>query len=427
MKRLALILSALLIITSSLCANNTVTKNYNFGNIKSIEASSIFTIEVTQGNAKGVRIECDDIYEKHLDIRCSQGELKLSLTPNARIERNRNEKDQIGIKVYLQMQTIGELDLSGASSLKATGVFTTNELEIDLSGATSVSGLNISGNELSLDCSGASTLELEGEFSKEIEADISGASNVKLKVDGNILDAEVSGAATLTVNGAHNNTSIACSGASKVKMDGHSKYLKSITTGASEFDGKDYAATNGYAEVSGASNAKVKCIKELKVNVSKSSKLTYYMNPTIINLNPEKSNIIKSDKDGKEISLDAIEIPLFQGQPAKRFAEWLLYQLEDKWTKNKSYNGKVLLSFIVGEDGRVRNVKLARSTGYPELDKMIIQIVNTSPKWTPKKINGVPVDHSFILPITLNGQNTLKKYNDSGHGEYHSNKRRGWN
>lgn len=45
----------------------------------------------------------------------------------------------------------------------------------------------------------------------------------------------------------------------------------------------------------------------------------------------------------------------------------------------------------------------------------------------PKKINGVPVDHSFILPITLNGQNTLKKYNDSGHGEYHSNKRRGWN
>ena len=427
MKKTILILSLLLAITSQLCANNTVTKNYNFGNIKSIEASSIFAIEVTQGNAKGVRIECDEVYEKHLDIRCSQGELKLSLTPNARIERNRNEKDQIGIKVYLQMQTIEELDLSGASSLKATGVFTTNELEIDLSGATSVSGLNISGDELSLDCSGASTLELEGEFSKEIEADISGASNVKLKVDGNILDAEVSGAATLTVNGAHNNTSIACSGASKVKMDGHSKYLKSITTGASEFDGKDYAATNGYAEVSGASNAKVKCIKELKVNVSKSSKLTYYMNPTIINLNPEKSNIIKSDKDGKEISLDAIEIPLFQGQPAKRFAEWLLYQLEDKWTKNKSYNGKVLLSFIVGEDGRVRNVKLARSTGYPELDKMIIQIVNTSPKWTPKKINGVPVDHSFILPITLNGQNTLKKYNDSGHGEYHSNKRRGWN
>ena len=98
MKKTILILSLLLAITSQLRANNTVTKNYNFGNIKSIEASSIFAIEVTQGNAKGVRIKCDEVYEKHLDIRCSQGELKLSLTPNARIERNRNEKDQIGIK-----------------------------------------------------------------------------------------------------------------------------------------------------------------------------------------------------------------------------------------------------------------------------------------------------------------------------------------
>ena len=104
-----------------------------------------------------------------------------------------------------------------------------------------------------------------------------------------------------------------------------------------------------------------------------------------------------------------------------------MFQLQDKWQKNTSFNGKVLLSFIVGEDGSVKNAKLVRSTGPPELDKMILQIVNSTPKWTPKKLNGLPVDHSFILPITLNGQNTLKKYNDSGHGEYHSNKRRGWN
>ena len=103
MKKTILILSLLLAITSQLCANNTVTKNYNFGNIKSIEASSIFAIEVTQGNAKGVRIECDEVYEKHLDIRCSQGELKLSLThcPLAYILRKKLRKKGIskGFKV----------------------------------------------------------------------------------------------------------------------------------------------------------------------------------------------------------------------------------------------------------------------------------------------------------------------------------------
>ena len=424
MKKIALIISVLLIMTSSLCANNTVTRNYDFGKITSIEAGSIFSIEITQGNEKGVRVECDEVFAEHLDIKYSDGELKLALKPNTRID---TKGDNQGIKVFLQMPAIEEIELSGAATLKANGEFTTIDADIETSGASSIKGLILRGKEISLDCSGASTLELSGEFSQKLDAEISGASKVKLDADGNNLIAEVSGASTLKVNGAHNNTEISCSGASNVEMEGNTRYLKSLTSGASKFDGENYVASNGYAEVSGASNAKVKCIKELKVNVSKSSKLTYYMNPTIINLNPEKSNIIKSDKDGKEISLDAIEIPLFQGQPAKRFAEWLLYQLEDKWTKNKSYNGKVLLSFIVGEDGRVRNVKLARSTGYPELDKMIIQIVNTSPKWTPKKINGVPVDHSFILPITLNGQNTLKKYNDSGHGEYHSNKRRGWN
>ena len=424
MKKIALIISALLIVTSSLYANNTVTRNYDFGKITSIEAGSIFSIEITQGNEKGVRVECDEVFAEHLDIKYSDGELKLALKPNSSIDAKR---DNQGIKVFLQMPAIEDIDLSGAATLKANGEFTTIDADIETSGASSIKGLILRGKEISLDCSGASTLELSGEFSQKLDAEISGASKVTLDADGNNLIAEVSGAATLKVNGAHNNTEISCSGASNVKMEGNTRYLKSTTTGASKFDGEKYVASNGYAEVSGASNAKVKCIKELKVNVSKSSTLTYYMNPNIINLNPEKSNIIKSDKDGKEISLDAIEIPLFQGQPAKRFAEWLLYQLEDKWTKNKSYNGKVLLSFIVGEDGRVKNAKLVRSTGHPELDKMILQIVNSSPKWTPKKLNGVPVDHSFILPITLNGQNTLKKYNDSGHGEYHSNKRRGWN
>ena len=293
MKRLALILSALLIMTSSLCANNTVTKNYNFGNIKSIEASSIFAIEVTQGNAKGVRIKCDEVYEKHLDIRCSQGELKLSLTPNARIERNRNQKDQIGIKVYLQMQTIEELDLSGASSLKATGVFTTNELEIDLSGATSVSGLNISGDELSLDCSGASSLDLTGDF-RDIEADVSGASSVKLNSSGTTVEGDISGASNFSLTGDHKNTDITCSGASTVKLNGSTNYLKTIATGASNFKGQEYTARNGYAEVTGASNSKVRCTGELKIMVGRTSKLTHYGNPTIINMDKD-NNIVKGD------------------------------------------------------------------------------------------------------------------------------------
>ena len=130
MKKIALIISALLIVTSSLCANNTVTRNYDFGKITSIEAGSIFSIEITQGNEKGVRVECDEVFAEHLDIKYSDGELKLALKPNSRIDAKR---DNQGIKVFLQMPAIEDIDLSGAATLKANGEFTTIDADIDFS------------------------------------------------------------------------------------------------------------------------------------------------------------------------------------------------------------------------------------------------------------------------------------------------------
>ena len=408
MKKIALIISALLIVTSSLCANNTVTRNYNFGKITSIEAGSIFSIEITQGNEKGVRVECDEVFAEHLDIKYSDGELKLALKPNSSIDAKR---DNQGIKVFLQMPAIEDIDLSGAATLKANGEFTTIDADIETSGASSIKGLILRGKEISLDCSGASTLELSGEFSQKLDAEISGASKVKLDADGNNLIAEVSGAATLKVNGAHNNTEISCSGASNVKMEGNTRYLKSTTAGASKFDGEKYVASNGYAEVSGASNAKVKCIEELKVNVSKSSKLTYYMNPTIINLNPDKTNILQADKHGNEVPISEIEPELFQGQPSKAFRIWLLNQLENKWKHEKSFNGKALIQFVVGADGMVRDFKLIKSTGNVKFDQLLAETVYSSPQWKPLVVSGTAVDKLFTLPITFKGTPQNKNNN----------------
>ena len=122
--------------------------------------------------------------------------------------RNNNRNIE-GIKVYLQMPTIENLDLSGASSLKAMGSFKTDELDVELSGASSISGLVISGNDLSLDCSGASTLNLKGDF-KTIEAEISGASEIVLNSNSTVFEGEFSGASTVKVYGDHKNTDVVC-------------------------------------------------------------------------------------------------------------------------------------------------------------------------------------------------------------------------
>lgn len=274
----------------SAIAQNKLTKEYKFGKITSIEASSVYDIEVTQGNSGTVKVVYDEFFKDRLMVNYINGKLNLEVASTKMRNNNRNIE---GIKVYLQMPTIEDLDLSGASSLKAMGSFQTDELDVELSGASSISGLVISGNDLSLDCSGASTLNLKGDF-KTIEAEISGASEIVLNSNSTVFEGEFSGASTVKVYGDHKNTDVVCSGASNLTLEGKTDYIKSVTTGASNLKAQEFTALNGYAQVSGTSNAKVRCTGDLKIMVGRASKLTYYGNPNIINLNTD-NNIKKGD------------------------------------------------------------------------------------------------------------------------------------
>ena len=60
MKRFFLSLAVLVIGTVSLFAQKALTKEYNFGKITSIDASSIYELEVTHGNSGKVTVEYDD-------------------------------------------------------------------------------------------------------------------------------------------------------------------------------------------------------------------------------------------------------------------------------------------------------------------------------------------------------------------------------
>ena len=290
MKRFFFTLAIIAVAAISAIAQNKLTKEYKFGKITSIEASSVYDIEVTQGNSGTVKVVYDEFFKDRLMVNYINGKLNLEVASTKMRNNNRNIE---GIKVYLQMPTIEDLDLSGASSLKAMGSFKTDELDIETSGASSITGLEISGNELSLDCSGASTLNLKGDF-KTIEAEISGASEIVLNSNSTVFEGEFSGASTVKVYGDHKNTDVVCSGASNLTLEGKTDYIKSVTTGASNLKAQEFTALNGYAQVSGASNAKVRCTGDLKIMVGRASKLTYYGNPNIINLNTD-NNIKKGD------------------------------------------------------------------------------------------------------------------------------------
>lgn len=62
--------------------------------------------------------------------------------------------------------------------------------------------------------------------------------------------------------------------------------------------------------------------------------------------------------------------------------------------------GRVLVKFIVMEDGRVAYPEIIRSLS-PEYDREALRVVSSMPNWIPGKQNGQPVKVWFTVPIVF--------------------------
>lgn len=64
----------------------------------------------------------------------------------------------------------------------------------------------------------------------------------------------------------------------------------------------------------------------------------------------------------------------------------------------KGVCGRVICSLIIDEEGRVGNVKVARSV-HPQLDKEAVRVIEAMPAWKPAKQDGKAVSSEMYLPI----------------------------
>ncbi len=92
------------------------------------------------------------------------------------------------------------------------------------------------------------------------------------------------------------------------------------------------------------------------------------------------------------------EMPKYPGgETALRtfLAENLKYPEE---AKVKKLSGKVYVSFILDETGKVTNAKVVKGVD-PLLDKEALRVVNLLPQWEPGKDEGKPVKVSYTIPV----------------------------
>ena len=94
------------------------------------------------------------------------------------------------------------------------------------------------------------------------------------------------------------------------------------------------------------------------------------------------------------------EMPAFKGGDKKLFsflANNVRYPVE---AQKLGIEGRVLVQFVVGKDGKVTDAKIVKNANY-YLDIEALRVVNAMPNWIPGKLEGKSVWVKHTLPVNF--------------------------
>jgi hypothetical protein len=193
--------------------NAEVRKVEPFNNI---EVSGAVSLYLSQGPLQGVAVSAgEEKYNNKIRTEVKNGTLKISVDGGVWNGFNWTNRK---LKAYVTATSLNRLDVSGASYVSISGALKSEDLKLDISGASEIKGI-INVNKLNMDISGASISRLAGSaknasidasgacrinsYDLSIEtckASSSGASSIKVTVTGE-LNADASGGSNIYYKG----------------------------------------------------------------------------------------------------------------------------------------------------------------------------------------------------------------------------------
>lgn len=103
--------------------------------------------------------------------------------------------------------------------------------------------------------------------------------------------------------------------------------------------------------------------------------------------------------DEEEIFLIAETMPTFEGGDLNAFRQWVQSRLKYPIVaQENNIQGRVVVSFVVGKDGSVSRLQVLASPD-KSLGEEAVRVIQSSPKWTPGKQRGNPVQIRYNLPV----------------------------
>ncbi len=197
-------------------------------NFHAIHLSSAFDVFLSQGSEEKVAVSAADTKDlEYIKVEVKNGVLEIGWEKKGKWGKGKKK-----LKAWISFKNIDDLDISGACDVDIQGTLKADDLKIDLSGASDLSGTIEVIKRLTMDLSGASDAKFSGKAT-ELKIDASGASSFKgfdFMVD--YCTAEASGASDIKIT-VNKELSAHASGASDVDYKGSGVIRDIKTSGAS--------------------------------------------------------------------------------------------------------------------------------------------------------------------------------------------------
>lgn len=135
-------------------------------------------------------------------------------------------------------------------------------------------------------------------------------------------------------------------------------------------------------------------------SAQESQKLTVYNLPEVVASDKSVAmEQVSGIQDDKVVDFASVEVlPKFPGGD-KGFTQFLSNNLQyPVAAKANHISGRVIVTFVVGKDGSLEDIKVLRGLGYGT-DEEAVRVLSLSPKWSPGMQKGKLVRVQYTVPV----------------------------
>jgi Putative auto-transporter adhesin, head GIN domain len=198
----------------------------NIGSFNSLISNGSINVKISYGSPKELTIQADENLLPYVETNLQNGTLTI------KSKNNTNLRSKTGITVFLSMDQIKSLKLSGSGKIIGNGAFTNDDKTIiAISGSGNLSLNFDTFKDLDLFVSGSGNIKLNGN-SKTMSAHISGSGNIDCSdTRTNDITASISGSGNIKVY-ADNSVDASISGSGNVFYSGNPQKIERKVSGS---------------------------------------------------------------------------------------------------------------------------------------------------------------------------------------------------